>query len=575
MSTQLEKIRHSAAHILAQAVQKLYPSVKLGIGPTIENGFYYDFDLETHITEKELKTIEKEMVKIIKENQRFERFDKSRDEAKKLISTLKQPYKEILIKDLNLETYSFYKNGPFVDLCKGPHINETKEVKHFKLLKVTGAYWQGNEKNKMLQRIYGTAFESKDNLYRHLKRLEEAKKRDHRALGKTLDLFSIHDEIGSGLILWHPKGAALKNIMETSWKSTHIKEDYKLVQTPHVGKANLWETSGHLEFYKENMYSSSIIDNQEYYIKPMNCPFHILIYKNRNHSYKELPIKYAELGTVYRYERSGVLHGLMRARGFTQDDAHIICTQEQVEKEIEKILDITLKILKRYGFEQIDAYISTKPKEKSVGNNADWEKAEKALTNALKKQIKAYKIDKGGGSFYGPKIDLKIKDAIGREWQCSTIQFDFNLPERFHMKYINKEGNKETPFMIHRAIFGSLERFIGILIEHHNGKFPFWLAPTQIKIICINEDAIKYCEEICKKLDKHNFRYEKDYSKEKISKKIKTTIQEKTPYMFIIGKEEVLNNTITIRTASENKAWNTLDAFIKESTNFDNQNNSC
>lgn len=559
----LEKIRHSASHVLAQAVQSFYPNVKLGIGPVIENGFYYDFDLDSTISEKDLIKIESKMKEIIKEKQEFIESKKNKKEAINFLEEKKQNYKLELVKDLNLENYSFYQNGPFVDLCKGPHVENTKEIKFFKLLKVTGAYWKGSEKNKMLQRIYGTAFKNKEDLKNYLTFLSEAKKRDHRSLGKQLDLFSIHDEIGSGLILWHPKGTLLKKIMENSWENLHQKMNYLLVQTPHIGKESLWNTSGHLGFYKENMYDSSCVDEQEYFIKPMNCPFHILIYKSKIHSYKNLPVRYAELGTVYRYEKTGVLHGLMRARGFTQDDAHIICKKNQVNNEIQTILELALSTLKQYGFTEISAYLSTKPDEKFVGSQEDWTISEQSLKLALEESRVPFQIDEGGGAFYGPKIDLKIKDALKREWQCSTIQFDFNLPKRFDMSFINENGDKETPFMIHRAIFGSIERFIGILIEHHNGQFPFWLAPTQITIISVSENEISYCKRISEKLRDLGYRVEQDFRKEKIGKKIKTAINNKIPYMFIIGKNEVTLDEISVRDAKENKKWKTIEEFVK------------
>ncbi|MEK9657508.1 MAG: threonine--tRNA ligase [bacterium] len=573
MTSHLEKIRHSAAHVLAQAVLKLYPDAKLGIGPTIEMGFYYDFDIDIKITEKDLPKIEEEMHRICKEAQEFNHYTKTKEQALALTKHLNQPYKQLLIEELNLKEYSFYENGPFVDLCKGPHIHNTKEIKHLKLLKVAGAYWRGSEKNTMLQRIYGTAFENKEELKKHLVNIEEAKKRDHRHLGKQLDLFSFNESIGSGLVLWHPKGTQLCETIEQKWKEDHKNEDYEFIKTPHVGKACLWETSGHLDFYKESMYGSSIIEEQEHYIKPMNCPFHIMIYKNKNHSYKELPVKYAELGTVYRNERSGVLHGLLRARGFTQDDAHIICRKTQIDIEIKKVLKLCLTTLNRYNFKNIEAFLSTKPSEKFVGKNNEWKEAENALKKALESEKVPYKVDKGGGAFYGPKIDLKIKDAIGRTWQCSTIQFDFNLPTRFELTYINEKGIKETPYMIHRAIFGSVERFIGILIEHYNGEFPFWLAPIQVQILNISTDCIPYCKKIESILKQHNIRVKTDLREEKISKKIKKAIEEKTPYMFIIGQNEVINEKVTIRTKKEISEITSLKEFIKESKNFDKEKN--
>ena len=559
----IEKTRHSAAHVLAQAVLHFYPNTKLGIGPPIENGFYYDFEVDTPLKEEDLQKIEDKMKEIINEKQPFEQFNLNKNSAIESLQKQNQTYKTELIHDLNLNEYSFYKNGPFTDLCKGPHINHTGEIKAFKLLKVAGAYWKGSEQNKMLQRIYGLAFDSRKELAIHLNHLKEAKKRDHRILGKQLDLFSINEEIGSGLILWHPKGAFLRNYIETYWKEKHQKAGYDLINTPHIGKSELWKTSGHLEFYKESMFSKIDIEGQDYYIKPMNCPFHIQIYKSNHHSYKDLPIRYAELGTVYRYERSGVLHGLMRVRGFTQDDAHIICTEEQIQEEIKNSLLLAKEMLEKFSFTKYTCYISTQPKEKSVGSKEKWEKAEKALIQTVKELNIPYKIDEGGGAFYGPKIDIKIEDAIQREWQCSTIQFDFNLPERFKMYYINNKGEKIQPIMIHRALLGSIERFIGILIEQFSGKFPLWLAPTQLKVLSVNKNVIPYCNEIIQKLDSQNIRTKLDVSNEKIGYKIKKGIEEKIPFLAIIGDKELEEKTITIRNNNQQEKY-TLETLTKE-----------
>ena len=554
---ELSTIRHSAAHVLAQAVLIKFPNAKLGIGPAIENGFYYDFDLDTPLTDDILEELESIMQTIIDEKQEFEHFDLSKEETITHLKNTNQDYKVELVNDLSLDTYSFYKNGPFTDLCKGPHIHDTKQIKAFKLLKVSGAYWRGSEKNKMLQRIYGTAFSDRKELKLYLNQLEEAKKRDHRKLGKELKLFSINEEIGSGLILWHPKGATLRHNIEDFWKKEHIKNDYQLVYSPHVGKSELWKTSGHLDFYQENMYDKMDVESQDYFLKPMNCPFHIMIYKDTQHSYRNLPIRYAELGTVYRYERSGVLHGLLRVRGFTQDDAHIICSEEQVESEISSALEFSLKMLKAFGFEQFKLFLSTKPEEKSVGNQTQWSLAENSLENAIKKTGIEYEVDQGGGAFYGPKIDIKIQDAIGRQWQCSTIQFDFNLPERFNMTFINSNGEKERPFMIHRALLGSIERFIGILIEEYAGWLPFWITPIQCSILPINNDVIDYAKDLNKTLQKIGIRTQLDDSNEKLNYKIREAIKEKSHYLLIIGNKEKEANQVTLR--HKNKQLGTID----------------
>ncbi|RAP28001.1 threonine--tRNA ligase [Candidatus Marinamargulisbacteria bacterium SCGC AG-343-D04] len=567
----INTLRHSSAHILAQAVLKVYPDAKLGIGPAINDGFYYDFDISTPITESDLEIIEKHMKDIIEEKQHFKQYSLNKEDAIKKCKESKQDYKCELIEDLDLDTYSFYENGPFVDLCKGPHITHTKEIKAFKLLNVSGAYWKGSEKNKMLQRIYGTAFFSPKELKKHLLKLEEAKKRDHRALGKQLNLFSINEQIGGGLVLWHPKGSTIRNIIESTWKKLHNKNNYKLIHTPHVGKSELWKTSGHLDFYEENMYDKMEVENQDYYLRPMNCPFHIMIYKHQLFSYRQLPIRYAELGTVYRFERSGVLHGLFRVRGFTQDDAHIICTKEQVEDEIEKALRFSLDILKLFDFKTFKLFISTKPSEKSVGESSKWKLAETSLKNAVKNVGLPFEIDEGGGAFYGPKIDIKIEDAIGREWQCSTIQFDFNLPKQFNMSFINSEGNKEEPYMIHRALLGSIERFFGILIEHYAGWFPAWLAPVQVKVLTVNQTTENYANTIADTLKDHDIRVEHDFSSEKIGYKIRQAIKEKVPYLIIIGNKEVEENTITLRNRQEQLGSMTIEDFIAKTTDEFNE----
>jgi len=547
----LSTIRHSAAHVLAQAVLRLFPDAKLGIGPAIDEGFYYDLELPRTLIPIDLLKLEKYMRQIIQEKQVFKQYDMSRQDSEKRFSDLNQTYKLEIIQDLNLNEYSFYENGPFIDLCRGPHVEHTGQIGAIKLLRVSGAYWRGSEKNKMLQRIYGTAFHTQEELETHIKQQEEALKRDHRVLGKTLDLFSIQDDIGGGLILWHPKGARIRNIIETYWKDQHFAADYDLLYTPHVGKANLWETSGHLQFYKENMFAPMAIDEQDYFVRPMNCPFHILVYQNAQRSYRDLPIRYAELGTVYRFERSGALHGLMRVRGFTQDDGHIICTPDQVQEEILSVLKLALNILKKFGFEKFKVFLSTRPEEKFVGNLDQWKMAEDSLKDAIETVGLPYEVDNGGGAFYGPKIDIKIEDAIGREWQCSTIQFDFNLPERFDMTYIDTDGQKKQPVMIHRALFGSVERFFGVLIEHYEGKFPMWLAPVQFKLLTVSKEVQAYAKEVLARCKALGFRAVLDDSSEKIGYKIRQATQEKVPFMLVIGHAEKDSGQISVRSLKD------------------------
>ncbi|HOK00779.1 MAG TPA: threonine--tRNA ligase [Candidatus Pacearchaeota archaeon] len=548
-----EKIRHSLSHILAYAVKELYPNTKFGIGPAIENGFYYDFDLPETISITDLEKIEKKMKEIIKKDIKFEKEIISKDKARKIFKD--QSYKLELIDEIEDKKVSIYKSGYFIDLCKGPHIRSSKEIdiNAFKLSKIAGAYWKGTEKNKMLTRIYGIAFGSKKELDAYLKQQKEIESRDHRILAEKLDLFHIDENIGPGLILWNPKGAILRRIIENYVLEEYFKNNYLPVLTPHIAKKTLWEISGHLSFYKENMFPPIHMkelneegEKDDYQIKPMNCPFHIAIYKNRIRSYKDLPLKYTEMGTVYRYERSGTLHGLTRVRGLTQDDAHIFCTIEQLEKELFEILKLALKILKSFGFKEFKFYLSTKP-EKYVGTDEIWERAEKALIYALTKLKLKYEIDKGGGAFYGPKIDLKIKDAIGREWQCTTIQLDFNLPERFEMSYIDKKGKKQTPIMIHRALLGSLERFIGVLIEYYAGDFPLWISPLQTLVIPVGSKHRKYAKEINKKLRENNIRSEANIENETVSKKIREGEIQKIPYILVVGDKEMKNNSVRIR----------------------------
>ncbi len=545
----LDMLRHSAAHIMADAVLRLFPDAKPTIGPSVEDGFYYDFDFKRPFTEEDLKEIEKVMKKIVGEARPFVREELSREDAKKLFADNK--YKVELIDELpEGETITAYRHGDFVDLCRGPHVEHTGQVRAFKLLKVAGAYWRGDEKKAQLQRIYGTAFASKEDLEKYLKLLEEAAKRDHRKLGKELDLFSNLDEYGPGLILWHPKGARIRDAIETFWKSEHYKHGYEILYTPHMGRSSLWETSGHLDFYKEGMYAPMKVDEFDYYIKPMNCPFHIMIYKKHVRSYRDLPMRWAELGTVYRYEKSGVLHGLLRVRGFTQDDAHIVCTPEQMESEISEVLKFSLFMWDVFGFKDIKAYLATRPAD-AVGDPKRWEEALAALKSAVEKENIAYEMDEGGGAFYGPKIDLKIKDAIGREWQMTTIQFDFNLPERFDMNYIGADGAKHRPYVVHRALLGSIERFFGVLIEHYAGAFPTWLAPVQARLLPVGDDFVKYSQSVADDLRAAGVRVEVDSRNEKLGYKIREAQMSKVPYMLVVGAKESDSSTVAVRSRGE------------------------
>ena len=539
---------HSTAHIMAQAVQNLFPETKVTIGPPIESGFYYDFDRDKPFTPEELEQIESQIQKIIKENQPFERQEVSRDEAAEIFSGLNETYKLELLEDIGPdEKISLYKNADkWVDLCRGPHVPGTGRIKAVKLLSSSGAYWRGNENNKMLQRIYGISFPDKKELNAHLERLEEAKRRDHRVLGVQLDLYSISDTVGPGLVLWHPKGARIRNEIEDFWRSSHYGGGYDLVGSPHVGRSRLWETSGHLDFYRESMYAPMDIDGQEYFAKPMNCPFHSMIYKARRRSYRELPFRWAELGTVYRYEMAGALHGLMRVRGFTQDDAHIFCRPDQVENEIKRVIDFTLFILRSFGFEDFNMYISTRP-DKYVGDPADWDLATDALKRAVDAQNLTYRMDEGGGAFYGPKIDVKINDALGREWQCSTIQFDFNLPERFDLSFVGQDGKYHRPYMVHRALLGSIERFFGVLIEHYAGNFPLWLAPVQAILLPVSDQFADYAQDVCNRLNIAGLRAEVDDQDAKLGYKIREAEVQKVPYMLIVGSQETQDGTVSVR----------------------------
>ncbi|PKL50023.1 MAG: threonine--tRNA ligase [Candidatus Riflebacteria bacterium HGW-Riflebacteria-2] len=556
--------RHSMAHIMAEAVLKMFPDAQFGIGPAIETGFYYDFKLPRALTVEDLEAIEKEMEAGIKAKSPFIRKELSKEEAIKYFSETNQPFKVELINELGDQTITTFSHGGFTDLCRGPHVQDSGAVKHFKLLSVAGAYWRGDEKRPMLQRVYGTAFSSKEELKEHLERLEEAKKRDHRKLGKELDLYSIHEEVGPGLVFWHPKGARIRHEIETFWKDQHYKHGYELINTPHIGQKWLWETSGHLDFYKDSMYSPMEIDGADYFIKPMNCPFHIMIYKSQMRSYRDLPLRWAELGTVYRYEKSGVLHGLMRVRGFTQDDAHIICTPEQIEDEIREVLRFSLGIWKAFEFKEVKAYLATRP-EKAVGEESRWATAIDSLRKAVAAEGLACEVDDGGGAFYGPKIDLKVKDAIGREWQVTTIQFDFNLPERFDMTYVGADGQRHRPYMVHRALLGSIERFFGVLIEHHSGAMPVWLAPVQAVVMPITEKHHDYARKVVAAMKLHDIRCELDNRNDKIGYRIRNAQMQKIPFMLILGDNEADEGKITVRLRNgENLTGIALEDFIRE-----------
>ena len=560
----LEVMRHSAAHVMAEVVMSLFPDAKLGIGPTVEDGFYYDFDLPRSLTMEDIPKIEAGMREIIAANLPFIREEVNKEKARQVFAY--QPYKLELISDLEDDTPSIYSQGSFVDLCRGPHVNTTAEIGPFKLLSIAGAYWRGDESRPMLQRIYGTAFESQEALDEYLKKIEEAEKRDHRKLIKQLDLISFHEDSGAGLAYWHPKGGRIRVLIEDYWRKLHFDGGYDIVFTPHIGRAHLWETSGHLGFYKESMYSPMDIDGQDYYIKPMNCPFHILIYKTQTRSYRDLPLRWAELGTVYRYERSGTLHGLMRVRGFTQDDAHIICTPEQVEDEILRVLDFCLNLLRGFGFDDFKAELSVRDSnnpDKYAGSNLMWEQAEQSLIKALNSRNLLHERMEGEAVFYGPKIDIKIKDALGRSWQCSTIQFDFNEPERFDMNFIGADGKEHRPYMIHRALMGSLERFFGILVEHYAGAFPVWLAPVQAVIIPIADRHLDYAHYIEANLKEQGLRLQIDARSERMNMKIREAQMQKIPYMLIVGDKEMANSTVSVRMRNGNDLGSqSLEQFI-------------
>ena len=571
----LQTIRHSAAHVMAAAVKELYGNVKFDIGPGTADGFYYDFDMEHRLVPEDLEAIEKVMHSIINRKLPFELIEMTRAEAEKFLSEQNQTYKLQRLADIpEGEKITFYRCGDYYDLCRGPHVANTGEVGAVKLMSIAGSYFRGDEENPMLQRIYGTAFPDKNELHAYLKQLEEAKKRDHRKLGKELDLFSFSENVGPGLVLWHPKGAFVRNAFETYWRAEHYKNGYELLYTPHIGRAELWKTSGHLDFYKDAMYSPMMIDEQEFYCKPMNCPFHIEIYKSRLRSYRELPCRWAELGTVYRYEKSGVLHGLLRVRGFTQDDAHIICTPEQIEDEIAEVLRFSLSIWKAFGFTEIKPYLATRP-AKAVGDPERWEKALLSLQKAVEKAGLECEVDEGGGAFYGPKIDLKVKDAIGREWQTSTIQFDFNLPERFDMTYIGEDGKKHRPYMVHRALFGSIERFFGILVEQFAGAFPLWLAPIQARILPISDGQYDAAWAACKELKKLGFRVEVDDRAMSLGGRIKDARNERINYLLVIGEREAADGKIAVRTRREGELGAMTVQQVAEKMQIEVDNKIC
>jgi len=561
----LETIRHSAAHLMAQAVKQLYPETQVTIGPVIEDGFYYDFYRESPFVPEDLKQIEQRMQKISAESLEIVRQELPRGKALKLFDDMGEPFKLEVINGIESnDPISVYSQGDFTDLCRGPHVNNTNAIKSFKLLHTSAAYWRGDERNKVLQRIYGTAWHTDKELRIYLKRLEEAKKRDHRKLGKELDLFSVADDVGPGLILWHPKGSRIRCLMEDFWKNEHFASGYEMVHSPHAAKVEMWKASGHMDFYKDNIFSPMDIEGKEYVLKPMNCPFHIQIYKSRLRSYRDLPLRFAELGTVYRYERSGVLHGLLRVRGFTQDDAHLFCRPNQVEEEIVKVLDLILFILRSFGFSEYKVYLSTRP-DKFVGSDENWEKATKALRYALEKSQLKYEVDPGEGVFYGPKIDIKIKDSLNRFWQVSTVQVDFNLPKRFDINYIEEDGQKHQPIMLHRALMGSLERFFGCLVEHYSGAFPLWLAPIQVILLPITDQHQKYADEVFKNMTNNGLRVEKDLRNEKIGFKIREAQLQKIPYMVILGEKEAENKLLAVRKrrSKETRAVD-INTFIDE-----------
>ncbi|MCK4765618.1 MAG: threonine--tRNA ligase [Candidatus Aminicenantes bacterium] len=559
----LDVYRHSCAHLTAQAVTELFPGVQYGIGPAVENGFYYDFLTEEPFTPEDLEKISKKMKFLVKQNIKVEKVIWSKKEAIDYFAGKGQNLKvELISEKVTGDEVSLYRQGDFIDLCVGPHLPFTRYLKDFKLLSVAASYWKGDEKNHSMQRIYGAVFPTAAGLAEHLKLLKEAQARDHRRLGTELDLFSIRNDIGAGLVLWHPKGSMIRYEIEKYWFEEHLRKGYELLNTPHIAKSHLWDTSGHNEFYRENMFTPIEFDNTEYQLKPMNCPFHISIYKARNRSYREFPLRWAELGTVYRYERSGVLHGLMRVRGFTQDDAHIFCTPQELENEIEELIDFSLEMLKTFGFTELDVYLSTRP-EKYVGEPEDWEMATAALRTSLEKCNVKYEIDPGEGVFYGPKIDIKVKDVLRRSWQCTTIQIDFNLPKRFNLKYSDDQGQIKQPITIHRAVLGSLERFFGVLIEHYGGFFPTWLAPVQVIVLPVTDRNSEYAQTVQQELVAGGIRAELESRSEGIGKKIRDAEVRKIPFILIVGDNEEKEKNISFRVHKQgDRGKRSLEEFM-------------
>ena len=563
MSEGKEVYRHSSAHVMAQAVKDIFPTAKLTIGPPIEDGFYYDFEYERPFTPEDLARIEARIQEILKADRPFRRSEMSRDQAVAFFRDRGEDFKCEMIQGFADQTVSLYTQGEFVDLCRGPHVPSTGRIHAIKLLSAAGAYWRGDERNPMLQRIYGASFPTQEELDAYLHKLEEIKKRDHRKLGKELGLIAVTDEVGPGLVLWLPKGATVRLQIENFWREQHQKHGYELVYSPHVARLDLWKTSGHTEFYRENMFATMKVEASDYQLKPMNCPFHIMIYKTCLRSYRDLPLRYAELGTVYRYERSGVLHGLMRVRGFTQDDAHLFCRSDQIEDEVARVLDFTFLVLKTFGFTEYQVCVSTRP-EKAVGLEEAWAQATGALEAALKGRGVAYSIDPGEGVFYGPKIDIKIKDVLGRSWQCSTIQVDFNNPERFGLEFVGEDGQAHRPIMIHRALMGSIERFFGILIEHYAGAFPAWLAPVQAVVIAITDKQAEYAQRVTRRLVEAGYRVEADLRREKMGLKIREAERAKVPYMLVVGDREVQDGTLSVRTrGGANIGTMPVEAFLE------------
>jgi threonyl-tRNA synthetase len=561
----LEVYKHSCAHLMAQAVTELFPEVQYGIGPALETGFYYDFLTSKPFTPDDLDAITKKMKFLVKQNVKIEHFLWEKQQALDYFDSKNQRLKvELINEKVEGNEVSVYKQGDFIDLCRGPHLPRTSFLKHFKLLSVAAAYWKGDETSHSMQRIYGVAFPTADQLNDHLRFLKEAQDRDHRKLGRELGLYSIEEEIGAGMVLWHPKGSLMRHEIEQYWFDEHLKNGYQLVNTPHIAKIDLWNTSGHNDFYRENMFTPIEFDNTDYQLKPMNCPFHMVIYKSRNRSYREMPIRWAELGTVYRYERSGVLHGLLRVRGFTQDDAHIFCTPSQLEEEVGKLIHFSLRLLKSFGFSELDVYVSTRP-EKYVGELEDWEMATSALENSLKANGVEFAVDPGEGVFYGPKIDIKVKDVLKRSWQCTTIQIDFNLPRRFNLKYSDHQGKIQQPIMIHRALLGSLERFFGVLIEHYGGFFPVWLSPVQVMVVPITDRNMDYAKSVHQTLVANSIRAELEERNEGVGKKIRDAELQKIPYIIVLGDEEEKDKNISFRIHKKgDQGKQNLDTFIEK-----------